>query len=177
MVGLVELKHVGVVSAGKIYAILGALSGLLTGLSGGALLSAVLPISLGLEGITATIAFAVVGLVFGAVGGFVSGAVLAFIYNIIASIVGGVDVTFTKREAPGALPAQTAKTAAAAGAAAAKPVAKTSGVATAVNPELLNYLKGELAAGRPKEEVVAELVKAGWTDADIHAALNAAVLG
>ena len=175
---LVELKHVGVVSAGKFFAVVGLVFGLLFGilsLVGGMFLGPLaggLGVDSGMLGVTGLVG----GVIGGAVFGFIAGAFYALIYNIIAGVAGGIDVTFTKKEAPGAMPAQTRR-AVVAGAAADSGTAKTSGVATAVNAELLNYVKGELAAGRTKEEVVADLVKAGWSQDDVHAALNAAVLG
>ena len=177
---MVELKHIGVFSTAKFYGVTGFIIGLLTAIlvflfgtfAGGMMLPLPVPAEYGLPMVAAGI------VIFYTISGFIGGAITAFAYNIIAGVIGGIDVTFTKKEAPGAMPMQTtAATAGTMGAASATGVVKSSGVTTAVNPELLNYVKGELAAKRGKEEVVSELVKAGWSQNDIQAALDAAVLG
>ena len=196
---MVELKHVGVFSAAKVmmlflficmilYCVLIAVTSLVV--SGSLMLLMLVGSSIATvflmvlkvdpAGLGDALPFAGFLLLFinSLITGFIWGAVTALIYNVIASVLGGIDVTFTKKEAPGAMPMQTtAATAGTMGAASATGVVKSSGVTTAVNPELLNYVKGELAAKRGKEEVVSELVKAGWSQNDIQAALDAAVLG
>jgi hypothetical protein len=176
---LVELKRVGMFSLGKIFAVVWFIFYALLAifvLAYNSVLGGTLNFWINEQG--GPVFFLAEAFIGSIISGFIFGVAVAFLYNIIARLVGGIEVTFTKKEAPGALPARTTGTAGAAAAAAgAVTQPKTSGVATAVNAELLSYLKGELAAGRPKEEVVADLVKAGWTQDDIHAALNAAVLG
>jgi len=84
------LKHIGVLSAAKIMALLGLVFGLIYGL----FFSALAPMMPGLSSLAGmgSVAVIVGGIVGGAVGGFIYGAVASFLYNVFADWVGGVQI-------------------------------------------------------------------------------------
>jgi hypothetical protein len=84
------LKHVGVLSAAKIMALLGLVFGLIYG----AFFSALLPMMPGVSAFAALGAVALIigGILFGAIFGFIYGAVVAFLYNVFAGWVGGIQL-------------------------------------------------------------------------------------
>jgi len=84
------LKHVGVLSAAKIMALLGLVIGLIYGVIFSLLLPTI-PRLAALAGMGA-VALIIGGIVFGAIGGFIYGAVVAFLYNVFAGWVGGVQI-------------------------------------------------------------------------------------
>jgi hypothetical protein len=92
---LTVLKHVGVMSVGKITALIGLVTGLLYGILfsvfAGAMAAAMPGLGAGGAG-----AFGVVMVFFmaigGLIGGFVYGVIMAFLYNIFAGWVGGVQI-------------------------------------------------------------------------------------
>jgi len=84
------IKHIGVLSAAKIMALLGLVFGLIYG----AFFSALLPMMPGISAFAAMGAVALIigGIIFGAIGGFIYGAVVAFLYNVFAGWVGGLQI-------------------------------------------------------------------------------------
>ena len=94
------LTRIEPMSMGKVYAVLGALYGLLLGIpwacaasmmgsaisqyggSGGA----------GMAGVG--VAAIIIGPIMGAIGGFIGGIITAFVYNLVAGWVGGVEMEF-----------------------------------------------------------------------------------
>ena len=84
------LKHIGVLSAAKISALLGLVFGLVYA----AFFSALLPMTPGLSslGNMGTAALIIGGLIFGAIGGFIYGAIVSFLYNVFAGWIGGVQI-------------------------------------------------------------------------------------
>ena len=88
------LKHIGVLSLAKIYALIGIVFGLIYGIFFSSVILPLIPrlssiASLGGGGAVAVI---IGGIIMGAIGGFISGAIFAFLYNVFASWVGGVQI-------------------------------------------------------------------------------------
>ena len=84
------LRHIGVLSAAKIMALLGLVFGLIYGV----FFSAFLPLIPRLSALAGmgTVAVIIGGIVFGAMAGFIYGAVVSFLYNVFAGWVGGVQI-------------------------------------------------------------------------------------
>lgn len=98
---MVELKRIGVLSMAKLQAIIMAVFGLLMGLSAaffsalGAMFSS--PDISGMLGMgmgfLAVIAFPILYAIFG----FIAGAIGAFVYNLLAGVVGGIELELVER--------------------------------------------------------------------------------
>jgi uncharacterized membrane protein len=100
-----ELKRVGVLSAGKVLGVLWALIGLLSGIMMALVSSlglmawandsrafALLPLMLGVGAVFFMPVF------YGIVG-FIGGVIAALLYNLVARIAGGLELEFTERAA------------------------------------------------------------------------------
>jgi len=87
---MVVLKHIGVLSAAKIVALLGLVAGLVYGL----FFSALMPLMPGISSFAAmgAVALVIIGIIFGAIFGFIYGAVVAFLYNVFAGWIGGIEL-------------------------------------------------------------------------------------
>jgi len=87
---MVVLKHIGVLSAAKILALLGLVIGFIYG----AFFSALMPVMPGISSFApmGAVALIVGGIIFGAIFGFIYGAVVAFLYNVFAGWIGGIEL-------------------------------------------------------------------------------------
>lgn len=91
------LKHVGVMSLGKIFALFGLIFGLIYGILFAvfaAALAMFMPLSsLGTAGAGGLGAVMVIVMaIAGLIGGFIYGVIVAFLYNVFAGWVGGVQI-------------------------------------------------------------------------------------
>ncbi len=83
-----ELNSLGVISVGKIAAVIYAIIGIIWGVMALMMGVATLPLEGFLMGIVAVIG----GIIVGAIGGFIGGIIFALLYNAASSIIGGITV-------------------------------------------------------------------------------------
>jgi hypothetical protein len=92
------LKHVGVISVGKITALFGLIMGLIYGIFLSIFAIAFVSMMPSFSGVGPVAAggvgavFIVFTIIAGAVGGFICGAIMAFLYNVFTGWVGGVEI-------------------------------------------------------------------------------------
>ena len=96
-----QIKTVGVLSAAKMYGVLGLIMGLILGIiyffiallgslmmSGGGRTSP----GTGGSGFVYGLISLIASPILSGIGGFIGGAIIAFIYNIVAGMIGGVEI-------------------------------------------------------------------------------------